>query len=40
MVLAAELAVGGVWGGEGRKEGRKNSGFLFNHMSDGFQQGT
>ena len=32
---AAELAVGGVWGAEGRK----HSGFLFNHASDGFQQG-
>lgn len=36
MILAAELAVGGVWSVE--KERRKNSGFLFNHMSDKFQE--
>lgn len=36
MILAAELAVGGVWSVE--KERRKNSGFLFKHMSDKFQE--
>lgn len=36
MMLAAELAVGGVWSVE--KERRKNSGFPFNHMSDKFQE--